>query len=193
METLRISPQYTSSDWTALDKTDAAHWSKAVAIVRDRLHGRFLDFADKCLKDDYSGFVVLSIARSQQVVVSRNRAGCLLAWETNFARPNSLTSGFAVIHSPSTFRSDKLSELLSMPISPGDRIGPYQIAERIGAGGMGDVYRAADPRMGRDVAIKISAERFSDRFSREVHAVAALNHPNVCTLHDVGANYLVMD
>jgi hypothetical protein len=61
METLRISPKYTSSDWAALDRTDAAHWPTAVAIVRDRLHGRFLHFADKCLKDDYSGFVVLSI------------------------------------------------------------------------------------------------------------------------------------
>jgi hypothetical protein len=61
METLRISPKYTSDDWTALDKTDATHWPKAVAIVKDRLHGRFLHFADKCLKDDYSGFVVLSI------------------------------------------------------------------------------------------------------------------------------------
>jgi hypothetical protein len=61
METLRISPKYTSDDWTALDKTDAAHWPKAVAIVRDRLHGRFLHFADKCLLDVYSGFVVLSI------------------------------------------------------------------------------------------------------------------------------------
>jgi eukaryotic-like serine/threonine-protein kinase len=80
-----------------------------------------------------------------------------------------------------------------MPLSPGDRIGPYQIAERIGAGGMGEVYRAADTRMGRDVALKVSAERFSDRFSREVHAVAALNHPNVCILHDVGENYLVME
>jgi serine/threonine protein kinase len=49
----------------------------------------------------------------------------------------------------------------------------------IGAGGMGEVYRAHDPRMGRDVVIKVSAERFSDRFSREVHAVAALNHPNI--------------
>jgi serine/threonine-protein kinase len=58
---------------------------------------------------------------------------------------------------------------------------------------MGEVYRATDPRMGRDVAIKISAERFSDRFSREVHAVAALNHPNICTLYDVGENYLVME
>jgi serine/threonine protein kinase len=80
-----------------------------------------------------------------------------------------------------------------MPLSPGARIGPYEIAERIGAGGMGEVYRAADPRMGRDVALKVSAERFSDRFSREVHAVAALNHPNVCILHDVGENYLVME
>ena len=61
METLRISPKYTSDNWTALDRTDAAHWPKAVAIVRDRLHGRFLHFADKCLKDEFSGFVVLSI------------------------------------------------------------------------------------------------------------------------------------
>jgi serine/threonine-protein kinase len=58
---------------------------------------------------------------------------------------------------------------------------------------MGEVYQATDPRMGRDVAIKISGERFSDRFSREVHAVAALNHPNICTLYDVGPNYLVME
>lgn len=61
METLRISPNYSSDDWTALDRTDAAHWPKAVEIVRDRLHGRFLHFADKCLKDEFSGFVVLSI------------------------------------------------------------------------------------------------------------------------------------
>jgi len=72
-------------------------------------------------------------------------------------------------------------------------LGPYEILAPIGAGGMGEVYRATDPRMGRDVAIKISAERFSDRFSREVHAVAALNHPNVCHLYDVGPDYLVME
>ena len=75
----------------------------------------------------------------------------------------------------------------------GTRLGPYEILEHIGRGGMGDVYRARDPRMGRDVAIKISSERFSERFSREVHAVAALNHPNICTIHDVGPNYLVME
>ncbi len=58
---------------------------------------------------------------------------------------------------------------------------------------MGEVYRARDPRMGREVAIKVSAERFSDRFSREVRAVAALNHPNICHLYDVGPDYLVME
>jgi serine/threonine protein kinase len=60
---------------------------------------------------------------------------------------------------------------------------------------VGEVYRAADPGTGRDVAIKVSAERFSDRFSPEVHAVAALNHSNVYTptLHKVGENYFIME
>src|SRR6201988_4772636 len=80
-----------------------------------------------------------------------------------------------------------------MPLSAGTCLGPYEILAPIGAGGMGEVYRAHDPRMGRDVAIKVSGERFSDRFSREVHAVAALNHPNICHLYDVGPDYLVME
>jgi serine/threonine protein kinase len=80
-----------------------------------------------------------------------------------------------------------------MSLPAGTIRGPYEILAPIGAGGMGEVYRAHDPRMGRDVAIKISAERFSDRFSREVHAIAALNHPNVCHLYDVGSDYLVME
>jgi eukaryotic-like serine/threonine-protein kinase len=80
-----------------------------------------------------------------------------------------------------------------MPLSAGDKLGPYEIVTSIGAGGMGEVYRARDPRMGREVAIKLSGERFSDRFSREVHAVAALNHPNICHLYDVGPDYLVME
>jgi hypothetical protein len=61
METLRISPKYTAKDWDKLDRNEPRDWPKAVRIVRDRLHGRFLHFADKCLKDDYSGFVVLAI------------------------------------------------------------------------------------------------------------------------------------
>ena len=80
-----------------------------------------------------------------------------------------------------------------MPLANGTRLGPYEIRAPIGAGGMGEVYRARDPRMGRDVAIKISAERFSDRFSREVHVVAALNHSNICQIYDVGPDYLVME
>src|SRR5438270_11606775 len=80
-----------------------------------------------------------------------------------------------------------------MSLSAGTRLGPYEILAPLGAGGMGEVYRAHDPRMGREVAIKISAARFSDRFEREVHAIAALNHPNICHLYDVGPNYLVME
>jgi len=77
--------------------------------------------------------------------------------------------------------------------SAGDKLGPYEILAKIGAGGMGEVYRARDPRLGRDVAIKVSAERFSERFDREARAVAALNHPNICAIYDVGPNYLVME
>ena len=80
-----------------------------------------------------------------------------------------------------------------MPLSVGDLLGPYEILAPLGAGGMGEVYRAHDTRLRRDVALKISAERFSERFEKEARAIAALNHPNVCTLHDVGPNYLVME
>ena len=80
-----------------------------------------------------------------------------------------------------------------MTLTTGTHLGPYEIVAQIGAGGMGNVYRARDPRLWRDVAIKVSAERFGERFEREARAVAALNHPNICTLHDVGPNYLVME
>jgi serine/threonine-protein kinase len=80
-----------------------------------------------------------------------------------------------------------------MPLSAGTKLGPYEILRPLGAGGMGEVYRARDPRMGREVAIKVSAERFSDRFDREVRAVASLNHANICQVYDVGPNYLVME
>src|SRR6478672_7142411 len=80
-----------------------------------------------------------------------------------------------------------------MVLSAGDKLGPYEILSLIGKGGMGEVYRARDPRLGRDVAVKVSAERFSERFEREARVIASLNHPNICTLHDVGPNYLVME
>ena len=80
-----------------------------------------------------------------------------------------------------------------MPLSPGEKLGPYEIIASIGKGGMGEVWRARDPRLGRDVAIKVSAQQFTDRFEREAKVIASLNHPNICTLHDVGPNYLVME
>jgi eukaryotic-like serine/threonine-protein kinase len=79
-----------------------------------------------------------------------------------------------------------------MSLSPGTRIGPYEIQDAIGAGGMGEVYRARDSRLDRSVAIKILSESLAgdpqlrERFDREARAVAALNHPHICTLHDVG-------
>ena len=75
----------------------------------------------------------------------------------------------------------------------GRRISHYEVVSLMGAGGMGEVYRAKDTRLGRDVAIKFTNTSFSDRFEREARAIAALNHPNICTLHDVGSNYLVME
>ena len=80
-----------------------------------------------------------------------------------------------------------------MPLSAGDKLGPYEILAPIGAGGMGEVYRARDPRLNREIAIKVSAEHFSDRFANEARAVAALNHPHICQIYDVGPNYLVME
>jgi Tol biopolymer transport system component/predicted Ser/Thr protein kinase len=80
-----------------------------------------------------------------------------------------------------------------MPISAGDKLGPYEILTRLGAGGMGEVWKARDTRLDRIVAIKIAQGNFDERFEREARAIAALNHPNICQLYDVGPNYLVME
>jgi TolB-like protein/Flp pilus assembly protein TadD len=76
---------------------------------------------------------------------------------------------------------------------PGYEFGPYRVECRIGTGGMGEVFQATDTRLGRSVAIKVSSAVFSDRFAREARAISSLNHPNICTLYDVGPNYLVME
>src|SRR5262245_25624721 len=79
-----------------------------------------------------------------------------------------------------------------MSLGPGTRLGPYEIVSAIGAGGMGEVYKAKDPRLDRTVAIKIlpaavaSDPALRERFEREARTIAALNHPHICTLHDVG-------
>src|SRR5881392_2286479 len=90
-----------------------------------------------------------------------------------------------------------------MPLAPQTRLGPYEIISPLGAGGMGEVYRARDTRLGRDVAIKVLPQHLSAnpevraRFEREAKTVSSLNHPHICTLHDVGrdgdVDYLVME
>src|SRR5437660_982478 len=84
------------------------------------------------------------------------------------------------------------SRVMATP-ARGERIGPYELLDAIGAGGMGEVWKARDTRLNRTVAIKVSKEQFSERFEQEARMVAALNHPHICTLHDVGPNYLVME
>ena len=89
-----------------------------------------------------------------------------------------------------------------MPLSAGTRLGPYEIVAPLGAGGMGEVYKARDTRLDRTVAIKILPEtlaadpQFRDRFDREARAISALDHPNICALCDVGeergTSFLVM-
>src|SRR5450631_352600 len=82
----------------------------------------------------------------------------------------------------------------SVTILPaGFSLGPYRIDSKLGEGGMGEVFRAVDTRLGRAVAIKISHERFSSFFEREGRAISSLNHPHICTVYDVGPNYLVME
>ncbi len=93
---------------------------------------------------------------------------------------------------------DKLPEgLLGNPTQPvvpvGAQLGPYRIEGQIGAGGMGTVYRAIDTRLGRVVAVKTASQSYSERFQLEARAISTLNHPHVCTLYDVGPNYLVME
>jgi eukaryotic-like serine/threonine-protein kinase len=78
-------------------------------------------------------------------------------------------------------------------LSAGACLGPYRIESKLGEGGMGEVFRAIDTRLGRAVAIKTTREQFSARFEREARAISSLNHPHICTLHDVGPDYLVME
>jgi serine/threonine-protein kinase len=79
------------------------------------------------------------------------------------------------------------------PLAVGDTLGPYEILSQIGAGGMGVVYKARDTRLDRMVALKVSTEQYSERFEREARAVAALNHPNICQIYDVGPDFIVLE
>jgi Tol biopolymer transport system component/tRNA A-37 threonylcarbamoyl transferase component Bud32 len=89
--------------------------------------------------------------------------------------------------------ADLLNDSSVQMLGAGAQLGPYKVEALIGAGGMGEVWKARDTRLNRIVAIKISKEQFTERFEREARAVAALNHPNIAALYDVGPNYLVME
>ena len=88
-----------------------------------------------------------------------------------------------------------------MALASGTKLGPYEIVAALGAGGMGEVYRATDTRLGRDVAVKVLPQHLSDspevraRFEREARTISQLNHPHICVLHDIGhqdgTDYLV--
>ncbi|HUJ21361.1 MAG TPA: protein kinase, partial [Bryobacteraceae bacterium] len=80
-----------------------------------------------------------------------------------------------------------------MPLAPGTCLGPYEILAPIGKGGMGEVWKARDTRLDRIVAIKRLHGKHSDRFEQEARAIASLNHPNICQIHDVGPDYLVLE
>src|SRR5216117_3332647 len=103
----------------------------------------------------------------------------------------------------SRFRLPFLLLFPAMSIAPGTRLGPYEVLAPLGAGGMGEVYKARDTRLDRTVAIKVLPEHLADtpdlktRFEREARAVSSLNHPHICTLYDIGhqdgVDYLVME
>lgn len=86
-----------------------------------------------------------------------------------------------------------LGDSIAMRLVAGSCLGPYRIESKLGEGGMGEVYRAVDTRLGRAVAVKIAQKEFIERFEREARAISSLNHPHICTLYDVGPNYLVME
>jgi hypothetical protein len=94
----------------------------------------------------------------------------------------------AIRNAPHLLEDSTVTELAS-----GTCLGPYRIESKLGEGGMGEVFRAVDTRLGRAVAIKTTREQFGARFEREARAISSLNHPNICTLFDVGPSYLVME
>jgi Tol biopolymer transport system component/predicted Ser/Thr protein kinase len=98
-----------------------------------------------------------------------------------------------VMERPALDLAGSLADETATQLTVGALLGPYRIESPLGAGGMGQVYKARDTRLDRSVAIKITHHEFSERFEREARAISALNHPHICTVYDVGPNYLVME
>src|SRR5580704_11485152 len=121
-------------------------------------------------------------------------AGVLLQKQT---QQQTSPEGASLLDRPAWVGQASLLET-EIHLTVGTQLGPYRIEERIGQGGMGEVFRATDTRLERTVAIKTSLVRFTERFEREARAIAALNHPHIATLYDVGSSpeglgYLVLE
>jgi Tol biopolymer transport system component len=105
--------------------------------------------------------------------------------------PSSRSLLYSSVHSD--MHGDETVTALPGDIQVGRQFGVYRVEGLLGAGGMGYVFRAVDTRLNRPVALKICSERFGERFDREARAISTFNHPHVCTLYDIGPNYLVME
>ena len=169
-----FAPNATSHD--KLNRTeghmDAERWQKIEKLyysAAQRKQGERISFlAEACQGDEQLRREVESLLSSPEPSLQSN-------W------PASETATTALVEIPNG------------RLAMGSRLGPYRIDALLGAGGMGEVYRAVDTRLDRRVAVKISREQFSARFEVEARAISSLNHPNICTLYDIGHNYLVTE
>ena len=159
---------------------DSERWHKIESILQEALErppvdrGEFLRQA--CAGDETLEWEVRSLLASQ------------LEAEHFLERPAIEVTAHAIALQES---DAGLPQTLTQAVRT--RFGPYRIEGPLGAGGMGEVFRAIDSRLGRAVAIKTCHEEFTERFQREARAISALNHPHICTLYDVGPDYLVME
>ena len=120
----------------------------------------------------------------------RRIPNCAARWNRSLIEP----AGGEFLDRPAIWNAPQLLEDSTLTgLASGACLGPYRIESKLGEGGMGEVFRAIDTRLGRAVAIKITREQFNARFEREARAISSLNHPNICILHDIGPNYLVME
>jgi eukaryotic-like serine/threonine-protein kinase len=97
-----------------------------------------------------------------------------------------------ILNRPAWLAFGGLEDMVPKP-APGTRLGPYEIEYSLGAGGMGEVFRARDTRLNRPVAIKLLRAQFGNCLEREARAISALTHPHICTLYDVGLDFQVME
>jgi hypothetical protein len=146
------------------------------------------------ITDIFHEALAQDVARRHDFVASRCAGDALLEQEVaGMLAAHGNAAGFGEVPGVIADSVGAGSSVGAAPLVAGTRLGPYEILARIGVGGMGEVYQARDNRLQRTVAIKVAKDQFSDRFEREARAVAALNHPHICTLHDIGANYVVME